>query len=319
MKKKSSSKERKMAKKICPYCGEEKYQTRDFYGSESLLYANEGRHIICKSCMERRYNFFLAKCDGDKVLALRRLCDNLDIVFDEQTVHKIEEKEGSMFLNYIKIINANSNLREQGALDSPMFEEMHSKIDVNSLEITDDITMKWGDGFTTKEYQQLEYAYSEYIYEYKPKDLATKKIIKDLCTAELLRDRARLKKDDKAFDMYSKLLSKSRQDANIQPSQNKDEDDDRFFFGMIMKIYETKKPVVKRLKEYRDVDWIEKYLMKFLFKPLAVALGLASSNYSLDGGDSQIQLDEKIERAIQAVKEEEQEEQSKGEGNNEPS
>lgn len=310
--KKKNEKEKKMIKRVCPYCGEDKYQSRDFYGSESLLYSKESRHIICKSCMERRYNFFLAKCDGDEALALRRLCDNLDIVFDEQVVKRIEGQEGSMFLNYIKIINVNSNLRSLGALDSPMFEEMHSKVDVSNLEVTKDIMMKWGEGFTRKEYQQLEYSYSEYIDEYKPKDLATKKIIKDLCTTELLRDRAMLKKDDKAYEMYTKLLSKSRADANMQPNQNKNEDDERFFFGMVMKIYETKKPVVKRLKEYRDVDWIEKYMLRFIFKPLAVALGFGSANYSLDEGDSHVQLDEKIEKAIQAVKEEEAEEAKSG-------
>lgn len=80
---------------------------------------------------------------------------------------------------------------------------------------------------------------------------------------------------------------------------------------MMMKIYELKKPVVKRLKEYQDVDWIERYIMRFLFKPLAVALGFGSANYSLEEGDAGIQLDEKIERAIQAVKEEEEEEKAK--------
>lgn len=302
---------RKMEKRVCPYCGEEKFKSRDFYGSESILYSDDKRHIICKNCMNIRYNFFLAKCDNDEVLALRRTCDNLDIVFDEDTVKKIENKDGSMFLNYMKTINANSVFRNLSALDSPMFDEMRSKIDIDNLVIDNNIVMKWGDGFTKREYQQLEYNYSEYMDEYKPKDLATKKIIQDLCMTELLRERARLRNDDKAIDMYTKLLSKSRQDANIQPSQNKNEDDDKFIFGMMMKTYEKKKPVVKRLKEYQDVDWIERYIMRFLFKPLAVALGLGSANYTLDGGDSEIRLDEKVERAIQAVKEEEEEERRK--------
>ncbi len=301
----------KLAKRTCPYCGEEKFLSRDFYGSESVLYSSEKRHIICKNCMNIRYNFFLAKCDGDELLALRRTCDNLDIVFDEGIVKRIEGKEGSMFLNYMKTINANSILRNLNSLDSPMFNEMHSKPNVEDLVIDNNIVMKWGDGFTKREYQQLEYIYSEYMEEYKPKDLSTKKILKDLSMTELLRERARLKNDDKTYDMYTKLLSKSRADANIQPNQNKDEDDEKFIFGMMMKIYELKKPVVKRLKEYQDVDWIERYIMRFLFKPLAVALGFGSANYSLEEGDSGIQLDEKVKKAIQAVKEEEEEEKRK--------
>ena len=48
------------------------------------------------------------------------------------------------------------------------------------------------------------------------------------------------------FILYTKLLSKSRQDANIQPSQNKNEDDDKFIFGMMMKTYEKKRQDDKR-------------------------------------------------------------------------
>lgn len=304
-------KSQKLAKRVCPYCGEEKFVSRDFYGSESLMYSNEKRHLICKNCMNIRYNFFLAKCDGDELLALRRTCDNLDIVFDEGIVNRVEGQDGSLFLNYMKTINTNSILRSLSSLDSPMFNEMHSKPNIEDLVVNNDIVMKWGDGFTKREYQQLEYIYSEYMEEYKPKDLSTKKILKDLSMTELLRERARLKGDDKTYDMYTKLLSKSRADANIQPNQNKDEDDEKYIFGMMMKIYELKKPVVKRLKEYQDVDWIERYIMRFLFKPLAVALGFGSGNYSLEEGDAGIQLDEKIERAIQAVKEEEEEEKAK--------
>ena len=211
----------------------------------------------------------------------------------------------------MKTINTNSILRSLSSLDSPMFNEMHSKPNIEDLVVNNDIVMKWGDGFTKREYQQLEYIYYEYMEEYKPKDLSTKKILKDLSMTELLRERARLKGDDKTYDMYTKLLSKSRADANIQPNQNKDEDDEKYIFGMMMKIYELKKPIVKRLKEYQDVDWIERYIMRFLFKPLAVALGFGSANYSLEEGDAGIQLDEKIERAIQAVKEEEEEGKAK--------
>lgn len=70
----------------------------------------------------------------------------------------------------------------------------------------------------------------------------------------------------------------------------------------MMKIYELKKPVVKRLKEYQDVDWIERYIMRFLFKPLAVALGFGSANYSLEEGDAGIQLDEKLRELYKPLK-----------------
>lgn len=91
--------------------------------------------------MNIRYNFFLAKCDGDELLALRRTCDNLDIVFDEGIVNRVEGQDGSLFLNYMKTINTNSILRSLSSLDSPMFNEMHSKPNIEDLVVNNDIVM----------------------------------------------------------------------------------------------------------------------------------------------------------------------------------
>ena len=304
----------KMDRRVCPCCGKDKITIREFYGNESLLYSKDKRHLVCKTCMSNRYNYFLAKCDNDELVALRRTCDNFDIVFEPNVVNKVVNKKGSLFVNYMKEITSNSILRGLNSLDSPMFEEMKQAPDFTKLEIDENVTLKWGIGFEQSEYQQLEYWYHEYMEEYKPKDLSTKKILKDLCMTELLRERARLRDDDKAFDMYTKSLSKSRQDANIQPSQNKNDDEEKRIFGLKMKIYEQKYPVIKRLKQYADVDGFEKYMMKHVFKPLAVALGLAVGNYSFEDGDEDIKFDEKLEQAL-ANLEEDQAKERNGDSN----
>lgn len=167
------------------------------------------------------------------------------------------------------------------------------------IPITSKIRFRWGAGYTDDEYRVLERHYKEYDDYYSPDDLSTKQLFEELCTIRMIGDKARMNGDNSTFEKMSKLVSTKMQDADIKPNQKKKFGEQQGeTFGTKMLIYEKTKPVICKLEEYEDVDGFGKYITKYLIKPFAKFWGLASGEYSIDGGDSEIQLSEEFEQEI---------------------
>ena len=297
-----------MAKKIkCTCCGLEKTSTREFYASNSYLYKDVGRVPICKSCIEEKYNVVVGKIKDKKASAMK-VFQSIDVYFDEELFDSCISKypeDNKWIGEYMRIINSNSKYKGKTSEDNVEIEIPIVKAVVDDEESEDivkvipkSIKRKWGDGFTDEEYGQLEYLEKEYLYNCEHDTLTQIKLYRELCVLELERDKARTT-DKKAFKDYSELISKKMTDANIKPNQQKvigEADED--LLSMRTKMIEKYRPIGLGQNEFEDVDHIQKYFNDYIIKSLAMNLGLAKGEFSLDENDDTIVLDEKLTQSI---------------------
>lgn len=90
------------------------------------------------------------------------------------------------------------------------------------------------------------------------------------------------------------------QDADVKPNQKKKVGETAGeTFGTKMQIYERTKPILVKLEEYEDIDGIGKYITKYLIKPLAKFLGLATGEYTIEDGDTAIELSKEFEEELE--------------------
>lgn len=297
-----------MAKKIkCTCCGTEKTNTREFYASNSYLYKDVGRIPICKSCIEEEYNTVVETFSNKKISAMK-VFQSIDVYFDEELFDSSISKypdDNKWIGEYMRIINSNAKYKGKTSKDNIEVEMPIVKHD-NNMEstietVSESIKRKWGDGFTNEEYAQLEYLEKEYLDNCEHDTLTQIKLYRELCVLELERDKARTT-DKKAFKDYSELISKKMTDANIKPNQQKvigEADED--LLSMRTKMIEKYRPIGLGQNDFEDVDHIQKYFNDYIIKSLAMNLGLAKGEFSLDENDDTIILDEKLTQSMEAV------------------
>lgn len=285
--------------KCCGPCGEEKEISRHFYNSYSNLYPNE-KIPVCKSCLLERYKILVGLYKGNELLALKHFCMNFDIYYDEEFAKSLKGTREPLMVIYMKKIGSNyKKYQGKTSLNSLFKLKVVDEDDEEEIPITSKIRLRWGAGYTDDEYRVLERHYKEYDDYYSPDDLSTKQLFEELCTIRMIGDKARMNGDNSTFEKMSKLVSTKMQDADIKPNQKKKFGEQQGeTFGTKMLIYEKTKPVICKLEEYKDVDGFGKYITKYLIKPFAKFWGLASGEYSIDGGDSEIQLNEDFEQEI---------------------
>ena len=295
-----------LAKIKCTCCGTDKINTREFYASNSYLYRNIGRIPVCKSCIEEKYNSLINDFK-DKKLSAMKMFLSLNVYFDEDLFDSVLTKcpdDNKWIGEYMRIINSNARYKSKngydtGEIEIPVIEECNCE--ESEYRVSDSIKRKWGDGFTDREYTQLEYLEKEYLDNCEHDTLTQVKLYRELCVLELERDKARTT-DKKAFKDYSELISKKMTDANIKPNQQKvigEADED--LLSMRTKMIEKYRPIGNGQTEFEDVDHIQKYFNDYIIKSLAMNLGLAKGEFSLDENDDTIVLDEKLENAMTEV------------------
>lgn len=298
-----------MARKIkCTCCGLEKTSMREFYASNSYFYKDVGRIPICKNCIEEKYNVVVEKFRDKKISAMK-VFQSIDVYFDEEVFNSSTNKypdDNKWIGEYMRVINSNAKYKGKTSDDNvevelPIVKDIDDEENVENKIIPESIKRKWGDGFTDEEYSQLEYLEKEYLDNCEHDTLTQIKLYRELCVLELEKNKARTS-DKKAFKDYSELISKKMTDANIKPNQQRtigEADED--LLSMRTKMIEKYRPIGSSQNEFEDVDYIHKYFNDFIIKSLAMNLGLAKGEFSLEENDDTIVLDEKLEKSINEV------------------
>lgn len=307
----------------CTDCGEVKAKGKNFYLSRSESYkSNDYRIGICKDCFLNMYmNYYNTYKDEYK--AMYHLCMNYDIYFSRKVMDSslsgTSGADGSVVGVYMKNINM-SQYKNYTSLNSEHIilsedsdeevkkdEEYRLEQDENGkIKLTDDIRDKWGSEYNDEQCIALERYYKHYYNSYNHEnDTGKLDILEEVCTYRLIKADAVRKNDTKTIREFTELISKRMADAGLKPSQQKiSGEDDNDKFGMQCYIIETTDPIPKCLPEFEDVDRFWKYIVKHMIKPLSVAMGLAQGEYNLENGDGDIQLNEKMQQALEDSKNE---------------
>lgn len=271
--------------KQCSRCGDFKPQ-RDFYASKSDMY--NGYMPLCKNCVNELFNEKFKEIKDIKE-TLVVMCQKLDILVYEPILKKYidlyktpEGKEdfvkGSFFGNFycdtmvwINGINlektnsmfANSNLSgvpfknlaytfEMPAIYDDKFvsveEENNSELSATERR---DLKAKWGN-FEDHNLIYLENSFNKWLEDYDIKGQGQISIVKQICLEEVQINIGRETELDvsKNVKTWRELMAT----GNLTPKKAETKSEKYTSFGELIKLRETKKPIIVDNPKFKDVD-----------------------------------------------------------------
>lgn len=276
------------AKAQCFKCGKEYSRYKGFFPvNYSALNKGVGHTPYCKDCIDEIYNTYLAQCNDVK-LAIRQVCRKLDLYWSESVYEIVERKATTrtMMTNYISKINTTSylgksydnTLSEEGTLwsfDAPDQEVPEIEITPvqasdtdEEYEVTDEVRVFWGSGYTPDMYQELEERRAYWMSrlpEGTKLDIGTETLIRQACNLEIDINRARA--EGKSIDKLVNALNNVLGGANLKPAQKKDDLDASIAntpMGVWLYRYENLRPLPEVDEDLKDVNGTKKYMFTWM-------------------------------------------------------
>ena len=263
----------------CRKCGTAYGRLKGYFPvSYSYLYKGTGYLPYCKDCVDGMFAAYLQECKDSKV-AVRQMCRKLDLYWSEKVYEAVEKQNStrSMMTSYITKINAvklasksyDDTLREEGALwlEPKAYANMETVItgvDISdeALNVSDDIVLLWGPGYTPSMYMELENRRKYWMSKYPQEaelDIGTEALIRQICSLEIDINKARM--EGKPIDKYVNSLNTVLGSANLKPTQKKEDADaelEKMPLGVGIQKWEYSRPLPPTPKEKRDINQVIK-------------------------------------------------------------
>ena len=269
----------------CCCCGETLSITK-YYKSYSNFYS-KGILPICKDCFGRKFGEYARVFKSNKI-AMQRMCMAFDIYFNETAFDKCDTKDDAVVGKYFRNLNLGQHSEKSfdDSLKDGIFEFSGERKKVNGVrvayvdeydnvqeEIDEKINPKdiekWGIGFDTADYAELNNHYKTLKKANANTDDNQEIFIKDLCYAKMLQMKA-LRNND--LDNYNRLTDSYRktfQQSGIKVVKESASTED-VSFGVSIDTIERYTPAefYKNQDLYKDFDGIGDYIKRFLLRPL---------------------------------------------------
>ncbi len=282
----------------CRKCGTAYGRLKGYFPvSYSYLYKGTGYLPYCKDCVDGMFAAYLQECKDSKV-AVRQMCRKLDLYWSEKVYEAVEKQNStrSMMTSYITKINAvklasksyDDTLREEGALwlEPKAYANMETVItgvDISdeALNVSDDIVLFWGPGYTPSMYMELENRRKYWMSKYPQEaelDIGTEALIRQICSLEIDINKARM--EGKPIDKYVNSLNTVLGSANLKPTQKKEDADaelEKMPLGVGIQKWEYSRPLPPTPKEKRDINQVIKNITTWYLGHACKMVGIRNS------------------------------------------
>lgn len=282
----------------CRKCGTAYGRLKGYFPvSYSYLYKGTGYLPYCKDCVDGMFAAYLQECKDAKV-AVRQMCRKLDLYWSEKVYEAVEKQNStrSMMTSYITKINAvklasksyDDTLREEGALwlEPKAYSNMETVItgvDISDeeLNVSDDIVLFWGPGYTPSMYMELENRRKYWMSKYPQEaelDIGTEALIRQICSLEIDINKARM--EGKPIDKYVNSLNTVLGSANLKPTQKKEDADaelEKMPLGVGIQKWEYSRPLPPTPKEKRDINQVIKNITTWYLGHACKMVGIRNS------------------------------------------
>lgn len=258
--------------KTCIICDSE-MKEKEFYKCRSNVISTS--FSICKNCACREAN--------QNIESMHNILRLLDIPFIPE-IYKECEGNDNMFSRYMLLINNPRKKYDDGRTyaelrycDSPTLEEVKD-VDEYLLSSNDEMfenISKWGEHYSQAEYITLNKSVENNIKVTGRDDYQSIKNFERVARAEVERDRAyanaSLKPSDKksAEDNVTNMMKQ----AGLSYEQTSRSSTDSTLGTDIRDIIEDYNPIPIPSDEFKDVDFIGKYIYRFFTRPMMRAMG----------------------------------------------
>ena len=282
----------------CRKCGTAYGRLKGYFPvSYSYLYKGTGYLPYCKDCVDGMFAAYLQECKDSKV-AVRQMCRKLDLYWSEKVYEAVEKQNStrSMMTSYITKINAvklasksyDDTLREEGALwlEPKAYSNMETvitSVDISDeeLNVSDDIVLFWGPGYTPSMYMELENRRKYWMSKYPQEaelDIGTEALIRQICSLEIDINKARM--EGKPIDKYVNSLNTVLGSANLKPTQKKEDADaelEKMPLGVGIQKWEYSRPLPPTPKEKRDINQVIKNITTWYLGHACKMVGIRNS------------------------------------------
>ncbi len=254
--------------KRCTCCEEDKKQN-EYYKVYSPLFKDD-LFPTCKTCIKKLV-------DTDSSLSVYDMLRRMDRPFLiekwEETKTKNPESD-SLFGLYLKAISSATQL-------ALTWEDSVFPDDEDTESVTE-LNRRWsGFGYTDK--MTLENMYQEMLLTYEATTPIQRDLYKNICVASLKANEAISQNKASDFERYRKIMSSLTNDAKIKPVQETGFDEgSTASYGQFIEKLENERPIPEATEEFKDVDGIKKYFLKWFTKQMQRALDLRSKNDDID-------------------------------------
>ena len=280
----------KSERAVCYRCGTSYGRYKGYF---LVSYAAQHRGIgylpVCKECVDKMYDAYLAQCNDVKK-AVRQMCRKLDLYWNEsvfETVYK-QNTPRTMMTQYVRKINSvtfagkcyDDTISADGTLwlfgkaaaqpesePEPVPEE--TKGPEREIKVPKEIMDFWGPGYTPDMYMALDERYKYWLSRWPDQtenlDIGTEALIRQICSTELdiNRSRAAGKDVDKQVTVLNNLIGS----ANLKPTQRKEDLDlsaQNTPLGVWLYRYENERPLPEIDDDMKDVNGIRRYVFTWL-------------------------------------------------------
>lgn len=258
----------------CFSCGETKV-LKEFYRSSSMIYQHEGKMLVCKSCIKKRYEKLLSLYKGDKLNAFKHTLLNFDVYFDIDLYNLCISKEDNFLGEYFRLLSTKER-KYKTSLDNIINSESSSE-----GELKDELVDFWGEGYNYKDYLSLERKYKNYIRYYPSETMQEKQIIKTLCELEVQKANSIIKRDINEQLKINDQISKKMAELDVIPSKAKKYSEDKdLVVGKLIEMIEKEEPIPDVHEEFNDVDRILYWLNRYFIKPFKKVFNLEPAVYT---------------------------------------
>lgn len=215
-------------RKKCNGCQKDK-TINDFYSSTSIMF-NDGRVPLCKKCLKDMI-------DENNIDSVKTTLQRIDKPFIAKVWKSAEESEGDTVGTYFRMINSLHQYKNANWADSDFEGENETGIyrhrfddvddideivtDNGTIKLNKDIVMKFGSGYSNREYLQMEKFYTDMTLSHDINTPQLKKQLVYLCKLQVWMDRALEQGNDSAFKNYNDRYEKILQSSGFRPIDRK--------------------------------------------------------------------------------------------------
>lgn len=273
-------------KTICTRCGTAYGRRKGYFAvcyCES--YKGVGYMHVCKDCLEKIYNTYLAQC-SDAKRAVRQTCRKLDLYWNEGLFDTVMRKNTTrtVMTQYVSKINSityagksyDDTLSAEGILwsfaDEPerggtqaKNEEPRPTEEEGREPVPQELIDFWGVGYGDDVYRILDQKYNYYLSRLQDGtvvDIGTELLLKNVAVLEY--DIGRCIAEGKATDKMTNALNTALDGLHMKPKQNKqDEMADMFAntpMGVWIERFEHHRPIPEAPDDLKTSRGIMRYV-----------------------------------------------------------
>lgn len=289
----------------CMCCNNE-LRIKDFYASDSDLYASVGKIPYCKDCVEKLYLKYLEEyrkleyANPDRK-AVERICMAFDLYYSDEifdsALNYTEEQEGKytpLIYMYIRFVKMYQHRNKKGYGTTIQERYKASKGNEPALSIYDESDSDTGNklkkakkifgksGFSNDEYIELCEQYEDWTSRHECNTKAQEEVFKNICLTQLQLSKAIKAGDTNESKDLSLQLQRWLDTGKLQPKQNAGETvADNQTLGTLIDKWENTRPIPEIEEELRDVDKIGLYIDVFFRGHTAKSVGLRNAMSNL--------------------------------------